>query len=629
MIMDNNILAIEEIKQKYPHKFIPERQLFKTIRSGNTIFLGTGCGEPVQLVRSLINFLNKDPKAFFDVEIIQLVNLGAVPYANERYRDNFRHNAFFVGGGLREAVNKGLADYTPIFLSNVPTLFEKNIVPVDIALIQVSYPDRHGYVSLGISVDIVKTAVENAKIVIAQLNRYMPRVHGECFFHLDDISYFYDCSEPLLEFEDKPQSEEVSEKIGEFVSKIVQDGDTIQIGYGSIPNTILKHLKNKKHLGVHSELLTEGIVELMKSGVIDNSKKTLNKGKTVASFCLGKKETYDFLHDNPAFEFRPISYTNNPLTIARNARMTAINSALEIDLTGQATAESLGKFFYSGVGGQADFMRGANLAPGGKTILVLPSIAKNGQVSKVVPFLTEGAGVTLTRGDIHYVVTEYGIAYLHGKSIRERAMDLISISHPKFRPWLVEEARKQNLIYKDQLYISKSEGYPYNYETYKTTKTGLEILLRPVKLNDEPILKDFFYSLSEESLFKRFICVKKEMPHSELQFYTAIDYSKDMVILAIIKEDWKETVLGLAQYSINEKDLFADVAFLVRDDYQGHGIGELLFLYLTYIAKRAGLHGFTAEVLVDNKPMLNLFEKLATKIEKKRVSDVYLLTIYF
>ncbi|MCX7991766.1 MAG: GNAT family N-acetyltransferase [Proteobacteria bacterium] len=627
MSQNSNLLAIEDIKKNYPNKFLPDIQLFKMIKSGNTVFIGTGCGEPVQLVKLLISYLNKEPKSFFDVEVIQLITLGAVSYADDKFRDNFRPNAFFVGGGLREAVNKGLADYTPIFLSNLPSLFEKKIVPIDVALIQTSYPDRHGYVSLGISVDIVKTVVENAKIVIAQLNSYMPRVHGECFFHLDDIHYLYDYSEPLLEYRDTAPPQ-VSERIGELVSKIVRDGDTIQIGYGGIPNAILKHLKDKKNLGVHTELLTDGIVELMKSGVIDNSKKTLNRGKTVASFCMGTKDTYDFLHDNPAFEFRPISYTNNPLNIARNANMTAINSALEIDLTGQATAESLGKLFYSGVGGQADFMRGANFSQGGKTILVMKSTTKNDEVSKIVPFLTEGAGVTLTRGDIHYVVTEYGIAYLHGKNIRERAMDLISIAHPKFRPWLIEEAKKQNLIYKDQIYVSKGD-YPYFYETYRTTKTDLNLLLRPVRLNDEPILKDFFYSLSEDSLFKRFICVKKEMPHQELQFYTAIDYTKEMVILAIVQDGWKETVVGVGQYSLNEKTLMAEVAFLVRDDYQKQGVGEVLLNYLTYIAKRAGLYGFTAEVLVDNKPMLKLFEKMGFKMERKRVEEVYLLKMFF
>ncbi len=627
MFSSSNLLTLQEIKERYPSKFATERQIFKNIKPGNTIFIGTGCGEPVALIKALLNFIKNDPKAFFDVEIIQLVTMGTVPYADESFKDNFRPNAFFVGGGLREAVNKGLADYTPVFLSNLPQLIEKKIVPVDVALIQVSYPDRHGYVSLGISVDIVKTAVENAGLVIAQLNSCMPRLHGECFIHLDNIGFLYPANEPLIEYKISSPAE-VAERIGEFVSKIVRDGDTLQVGYGAIPNAILKNLKNKKHLGIHTELLTDGIVELMKAGVIDNSRKTLNKGKTVAAFCLGTRETYEFLHDNPAIEFRPISYTNNPLNISRNANMVAINSALEIDLSGQATAESLGKFFYSGVGGQADFMRGATFSSNGRTIITLPSTARNGKVSRIVPFLTEGAGVTLTRGDVHYVVTEYGIAYLHGKNIRERAMDLISIAHPDFRGYLIEEAKKLNLIYKDQVFISKSD-YPYHLETYRTTKTELNLLLRPVKINDEPLLKDFFYSLSEDTLFKRFICVKREMPHEELQFYTAIDYSKDMIILAVKKEDWKEEIVGIGQYSINENTLMAEVAFIVKDSYQGQGVGETILSYITFLAKKAGLYGFTAEVLIDNKPMLRLFEKMGFKIERKRVESVYLLNMYF
>src|SRR5208337_5257323 len=259
-------------------------------------------------------------------------------------------------------------------------------------------------------------------------NSQMPRIHGDTFLRISDLDFVMHCDEPLLEFESHVP-DEIGQKIGNYVSRIIQDGDTIQVGYGSIPNAILSHLGNKKNLGVHTELLTDGIVNLMKRGVIDNTRKDLNRDKTVAAFCMGKKETYEYINDNPSIEFRPVSYTNNPLNIARNRNVSAINSALEIDLTGQVTAESLGKLFYSGIGGQADFMRGAILSPGGKTILALQSTAENGEVSRIVPFLKEGAGVTLTRGDIHYVVTEYGIAYLHGKNIRERAMDLIAIAH--------------------------------------------------------------------------------------------------------------------------------------------------------------------------------------------------------
>ena len=389
-------------------------------------------------------------------------------------------------------------------------------------------------------------------------------------------------------------------------------------------------LYDKKHLGVHTELLSDGIIELMKRGVIDNTKKTINRGKTVATFCMGKKETYEYIHDNPSIEFRTIDYTNNPLTIAQHDNMTAINSALEIDLTGQATAESIGKTFYSGIGGQADFMRGAILAPGGKTILALQSTAEEGKVSRIVPFLKEGAGVTLSRGDVHYVVTEYGIAFLHGKNIRERAMELISIAHPKFRPWLMQEARKLSLVYKDQAFIQGKGGeYPEALETYRATKTGLEILLRPIKISDEPLLKDFFYSLSDTSIYRRFISVRKDMPHERLQKFVIIDYTQEMAILAVITQAEKEEVVGIGRYYIDEATHTAEVTFVTRDDYQNKGIGTALLSYLAYLAKSQGLLGFTAEVLTENAPMLHLFEKMGFNIEKRSSAGVYELKMMF
>jgi acyl-CoA hydrolase len=513
---------IEKMRALYPEKFPGEERIFSTIHPGNRIFIGTGCGEPQYLVGALIKYVQSHPKAVFDAEVLQVWTLGVTPYADAKFKDNFRQNSFFIGKNTREAVNQGLADYTPVFLSQVPDLFRRKLVPVDVALIQTSVPDDHGFMSLGISVDIVKAASESASLVIAQVNAQMPRVLGETFIHIDDVDFVVPYDEPLLEFE-AVVSGELAQKIGSYVARIVQDGDTIQVGYGSIPNSILAHLKNKQHLGVHTELLTDGIVELMQQGVIDNTQKDLNRGKTVAAFCMGHRATYEFLDDNPMIEFRPVDYTNNATVLARQRNMTAINSALEIDLSGQATAESLGKTFFSGIGGHADFMRGALLSPGGKTILALQSTAENGTVSRIVPLLAQGAGVTLTRGDIHYVVTEYGIAYLHGKNIRERAMDLIAIAHPKFQEWLIEEAKKLSLIYKDQAFFTGARGqYPEELETYRTTRTGLRLLLRPVKLGDEPLLKDFFYALSNNSMYRRFISLRTDMHHDRIQSYIAI-----------------------------------------------------------------------------------------------------------
>jgi acyl-CoA hydrolase/GNAT superfamily N-acetyltransferase len=630
MVLKNAIL--DKMQTAYPGKFTSEDRIFSHIHRGDRIFIASGCGEPQYLVGALIHYVEAHPKGFFDAEVIHIWTLGVAPYTDEKFRSNFRHNSFFIGDSTRDTVNRGDADYTPVSLSEVPDLFYRRVVPIDAALIQTSPPDNHGYMSLGVSVDIVKAATEQASLVIAQANSSMPRIHGDGFIHITDVDFIIPHDEPILEYKQDVDdgTNEITQRIGEHVSRLIQDGDTIQVGYGTIPNATLANLRNKKHLGVHTELLSDGIAELMKAGVIDNTRKSINRGKTVATFCMGKRETYDYLDDNPAVEFRTVDYTNNPLVIAQHENMTAINSSLEIDLTGQATAESIGEKFYSGIGGHYDFMRGALLARNGKTILAISSTTRGGTVSKIVPSIREGAGVTLNRGDVYYVVTEYGIAYLRGKNIRERAMELISVAHPKFRPWLIEEAKKRNLIYKDQAFIAGKKGeYPEDLEAYRTTKTGLEILLRPVKMSDEPLLKDFFYSLSDNSMYRRFISVRKDMPHERLQEFTIIDYSKEMVILAVLGQRGKEEIVGLSQYGIDETTHSAEVAIVVRDHYQNRGIGTELLSYLTYLARKQGLFGFTAEVLAENSPMLRLFKKMGFDIEARNAEGVYELKLAF
>ncbi|MFC1572022.1 GNAT family N-acetyltransferase [Candidatus Eisenbacteria bacterium] len=621
-----------ELKQKYPQKFASKDRIFGHIQRGARLFIGTACGEPQHLVQSLIEYVTSHPKAFFDAEVFQVWTLGVAPYADIKFKRNFRHNTFFVGHNTREAVNTGLADYSPIFLSQIPDLFIRKQVPLDVALIQTSLPDEHGFLSLGISVDITKTAAECAPIVIAQINARMPRVLGDTFIHVDDVDFLVHHDEPLLEYTSEVPGE-IAQRIGGYVSRIVQDGDTIQVGYGSIPNAVLANLRDKKHLGVHTELLSSGIVDLMRAGVVDNTLKTIDRGKSVASFSMGTPDTYKFLDDNPAIEFRPISYTNDPLTIARIGGMTAINTALQIDLTGQSTVESIGATFYSGIGGHADFMRGAVLSPGGKTILALQATAKNGEISRIVPFLDEGAGVTLGRGDIHYVVTEYGIAYLHGKNIRERAMSLIAIADPKFRPRLIREAKEKGLIYRDQAFIPGKKGeYPESLETYRTLKDGTTVLLRAVKISDEPLLKDFFYSLSDQSTYRRFISQRKDMPHELLQEFVVIDYTKEIVILVVKRDpelEEKEEIIAVGQYGINDKHHSAEVALVVRDNYQGQRVGTELLSYLTYLARQEGLLAFTAEVLVENRPMLHLFEKMGFDIQRRTEWGVYELHMRF
>jgi len=620
---------IAAMNAKFPGKLASPEMIFSKIHPGDRIFIHTACGEPQHLVQSLIDFVESHPKAFFDTEVLQIWSLGLSPYADEKFKSNFRLNSFFIGNNARDAVNRGAADYSPIFLSQVPSLFNRGFVPVNVALIQTSPPDEHGYLSLGVSVDITMAAVEAANVVIAQVNPRMPRVHGDTFIHISKVDHMMVHDEPLLEFVTSVP-DEIAMKIGQHVSSIVEDGDTIQVGYGSIPNAIVKSLAGKKHLGVHTELLSDGLVDLIRAGVVDNERKTIDKHKSVASFCMGSAETYAFIHDNPGVEFRPVDYTNHPLTIAQIERMTAINAALQIDLTGQATAESIGSRFFSGIGGQADFMRGAVLSPGGKTILTVPSTAEGETVSRIVPLIDQGAGVTLTRGDIHYVVSEYGVAYLHGKNIRERAMSLIAIAHPKFQSQLIQEAKKHHLIYEDQAFVPGRRGeYPGNLEVRRTTRTGLRLFFRPVKISDEPLLKDFFYALSDKSTYRRFISMRKDMPHERLQEFVVIDYTREMVVLAITGEQDKEVVVGLGQYGMEEHTHTAEVAFVVRDDHQSQGIGTELLNYITYLGKKQGLLGFTAEVLVENEPMLHLFEKMGFDISRRRDEGVFELNMKF
>jgi len=619
---------LQQLKAQYPDKFKPTGFIFKQIRRGANIFISTGCAQPQHLVQEMVSYAGRNPKVFVDTEILHMWSLGVAPYAEQRYQANFRHNSFFVSDGSRDAVNNGLADYTPVFFSQIPRLLRRGLIDIDVALIQTSLPNQQCYVNLGVGVDIIKDAVEQASLVIAQVNQHVPQIAGDGFLPLDKIDFIVPYDEPILEFQQYSDSE-IIKRIGQSVSHLIQDGDTLQVGYGSTTNAVLAHLDKKQNLGIHTELLTDGIVELMKKGVIDNSQKKFNRGRAIASFCLGTKSTYDYINQNPTIEFRTIDYTNDPVLIAEHENMVAINGALQIDLTGQATGESLGMFIYGGIGGQADFMRGVTMARHGKSILCLPSTSDSNTISRIVPLLKEGSGVTFNRGDIHYVVTEYGIAYLHGKNLRERAMALIAIAHPDFRPWLVEEAKQFGIIYADQEFVFGKGGiYPEKFETYRTTKAEFEVLLRPVKISDEPLLKDFFYHLSEQSLYRRFISKRFDMPHERLQQFVVVDYTKDMVMLAIREHEDREEIIGIGEYYLNADAHTAEASFAVKDGYQGQGLGTILLKQLVYIAKKQGLLGFTAETLFENTPMLKVFEKVLD-VKRRYADGIYELTMSF
>lgn len=412
------------------------------IKSGDRVWIHPGCNTPTRLIDAMV----KRAPELEDVEVVHILTLAAAPYADPGMEGHFRHRALFVGANVREAVNDGRADFVPIHLHEVPTLITSGLMPVDVALIHVSPPDEHGFCSYGVGVDATKAAVEDAETAIALVNQQMPRTLGDSFVHVSKLTSVVEVDEPLIELPMASEVSEVARQIGENIASLIPDGATLQMGIGEIPDAVLMFLEEKKHLGVHTEMFSDGLVDLFEAGVVTNERKTLHRGKIVASFVIGTRKSFDFVDNNPFMEFHPNEYVNDPFIVAQNDNIVAINSALSVDLTGQVCADSIGPKIYSGFGGQLDFVRGAARAKGGVPVIALPSTAKKGTVSRISQTLLAGSGVVTTRADVHYVVTEYGIANLYGRSLRERARQLIDIAHPDFREELERAAHDRRLL---------------------------------------------------------------------------------------------------------------------------------------------------------------------------------------
>jgi len=443
----------EEIKMKktipanilkiYNNKVVSSDEAVSNIKSGDNIVVQPGCAIPHELVRALV----RRKEELTDVTIYHILVVGPLPYVEPGMEKHFKHKAFFIGGNTRKAVNEGRAEFIPIFLSEVPLLFKNNLIKPDVALLQVSPPDEHGFCSYGVDVGTIKAAAERSKTIIAQVNSNMPRTLGDSFIHINKIHHIVEYDEELQELpqidpDTSPLMLEVYDKIGKHIAGMIEDGSTLQMGIGAIPDSVMRYLTDKKDLGIHTEMFSDGIIELVEKGIINGEKKTLHPGKIIAGFVLGTRKIYDFIDNNPIIEFHPQEYVNDPFVIAKNHKMVAINSAIEVDLTGQVCSDSIGTKFYSGIGGQVDFIRGAARSEGGKPIIALPSATKDEKISRIVPSLKQGAGVVTSRGDVHYVVTEYGVAELYGKTVQERAKALISVSHPNFRDELTKYAEE-------------------------------------------------------------------------------------------------------------------------------------------------------------------------------------------
>jgi acyl-CoA hydrolase/RimJ/RimL family protein N-acetyltransferase len=606
-------------KSKYKDKIGSAAKAMRLVQSGDSVFIGSGCGQPQYLVNALVEFC-EDVR---DVRILHILTMGKTPYLEPRYRDRFSMNTFFIGDNVRESLEHGIGDYTPIFLSEIPHEFDMGRIPIDVALISVSPPNAGGLCSLGVSVDVVKAAAANAKYTIAQVNTRMPRTFGDSFIHVNDIEILVPYDEELVEVT-LPEPDAVMRRIGQNIGRLIEDGSTIECGIGRVPQVIVESLRDKKDLGIHTELFGDWIIDLIECGAITCAKKSLNRGKVVASFCMGSRKLYDYIDNNPFFEFYPTEYVNDPYIIGQHEKMVAINTGLEIDLTGQVCADSLGYKFYSGIGGQLDFNRGAARSRGGKAIIVLPSTAKNGTVSRIVPHLSEGAGVVVTRGDIHYAVSEYGVAYLHGKSIRERVLSLINIAHPKFRSDLIQAAKAQKYLYQDQIVLdTETIIYPEELEINQTLNDGTELFFRPVKPTDEAALSEMLYSLSPTSLRTRYMTHTVTFPHKDVQQLTNVDYINNLAIVGTVPGVSSEEIVAIAQYFLDPKTQTAEVAFIVQDEWQQKGMGTLLLQYLCRVAKQRGIKKFFAKVLPTNKAMLSVFYNSGYKVNTEFDGDVY------
>jgi len=592
---------------RFAEKKLTAAEAVRKIRHGSSVFIGTGCGEPQELIRAMVT-----DQAIQDIVIYQMLSSTLSQYVYEPdFLSRFSLKLFFISPYMRQAAFDGKIDYLPAYLSQIPELFYSEQINLDVALVQVSPPDEFGFCCLGISVDITLAGLKMAKTVIAQVNPRMPTTWGDSHIHVDEIDYLVYHDEPMVEFIPATKNQQVVERIAHYVIQLVDDGATLQVGFGHLPDAILPYLKGKKDLGIHTQVITDGLLPLLKEKVITNRKKTYLPNRMVASLCMGSGDLYRYVHNNPMFYFRASEFVNDPNVIARNDNFISLSSALEVDLTGQICTDSKGYLFYSGIGDQVDFIRGSKMSKNGFSIIALPSTAQNGEVSRIVSHLSEGAGIATTRGDIDIVVTEYGIAELHGKSIYQRVMELTQIAHPRFREDLINDAKKRHYIFPDQVPPSRQDLiFLENYKSYLDLPNGKSVEFRPLLSSDEFAIRNFFYSLRDQSIYYRFFHRKRVFKREMLQKqWATVDYRKNMSIVGVVQKGKYKEIIAIGSYYGEDDSDRAEVAFLVREDFQSMGMGGYLLEVLEEIAKENQYKAFTATVMSENVAMIHLFKK--------------------
>ncbi|MEZ4527663.1 MAG: GNAT family N-acetyltransferase [Desulfobacterales bacterium] len=602
------------------------REAINLIRPGKRVFIGSSCGEPQHLIREL----SEKSKVFTDLEIVRLMSLEQTPLtfiANRTKGQNLNIRSFYLGSAKVKGLAENQRFITPLNLSAIPRLFKSRQLPIHVALIQVTPPDDFGWMSLGVSVDVTLAAALSADLVIAQENPKMPRVLGQSFIHVNDVDVIVEHEEDLLTISELPEIE-AANTIGRLIARLIEDGSTIQIGLGVTSQATLLALSEKNDLGVHSQYLTDEMMHLVSKGVITNRKKGFNDGKLVASAAIGTQMLYDFLHDNPSVDFRPSDYVNDPRIISQNSRMVSLNVGMSMDLTGQVAADALQQTYFTGVTGINDFIRGATMSQGGKSFIMMTSTTLADKKSRIVPKMDDTA-VVVPRGDVQYVVTEYGVVNLFGKSLQERALAMISIAHPDYREELFHQAKEMGLLGEERKLKDSLHGvYPVQLEEVIEID-GEEVTIRPSKPVDERRIQEHFYNLDKDDVVSRFFHEKHTFIRDDLEEMLQVDYVKDMTMIAVVGEFGFGQVIAMGEYLLNPSSNMAEVAFTTNRKYQGRGLGKIIIRKLAEAARENGIAGFFAYTSPGNKGMINLFKTLPYKVKSAFEDDMVLLKCRF
>jgi acyl-CoA hydrolase len=596
------------------------------IRPGQRVFIGSSCGEPQHLVRELGNSFD----FLKDIEIVRLMTLETTPLtliANKTQDSALNIRSFYAGSAKSKAIARNQRFITPIHLSAIPRLFKSRLLPIQVALIQVSPPDDFGWMSLGVSVDITLAAAESADLVIAQVNSHMPRVLGRSFIHVNDVDVVVEYDEPLITIGPNPELKAAYD-IARMIVRLIEDGSTLAIGLGTTTEAVMLALSEKNDLGIHTLFFTNDMMHLFSKGVITNRRKGFNDGKMVAASAIGSKDLYEFLDDNPAIEFHPVDYTNDPSVISRHKRMVALSVVMGIDLTGQVAVDAMPHTHFSGVTGLLDFMRGSAAAPGGKSILMLPSTASQGKESRIVPLLHDTA-IVVPRSDVQHVVTEFGAVNLFGKSLQERAMALISIAHPDFRDELFFQAKKMGLLSAERTLHESIHGvYPVHLEEVLEIEDQ-QVTIRPAKPVDARRIQEHFYTLDKDDVVARFFHNKTSFQKDEMEEVSQIDYIKDLTVLAVVGEFGFGKVVGIGEYLLDPSTNYAEIAFSISRPFQKKGLGWVLLCKLESAALGNGIAGFYAYTSAQNQGMIRLFKRLPYKVTTAFDGDMVTLRCSF